>query len=118
MEMVMLLLAVIITIAPVGAIVAVSLASRREDRAWSLAGPARSQADAVARRILDFHAEGTWPLPRSRRPVRQPRRAAAAISSAPEGGDGWKRMASRSSSWRSPGCLRGVPSNTGTGIGG
>lgn len=40
------------------ALVLVSVASRREDRAWTLAGPAPDRATAITRRILGFHATG------------------------------------------------------------
>jgi hypothetical protein len=39
-------------------LVLVSLASRREDRAWTLAGPPPDRAAAITRRILGFHAIG------------------------------------------------------------
>jgi hypothetical protein len=38
-------------------LVLVSLASRREDRAWTLAGPPPDRAAAMTRRILGFHAK-------------------------------------------------------------
>jgi hypothetical protein len=47
---------------PAAAAVLVSVASRREDREWTLAGPAPGPARAAARRIVAFHSEGTdWP---------------------------------------------------------
>src|SRR5215472_15088920 len=42
---------------PIAAIVIVSLASRREDAAWSLGQPPRGMVQAVARRVLDFSTE-------------------------------------------------------------
>jgi hypothetical protein len=47
------------------ALVLVSLASRREDRAWTLAGPAPDRAAALTRRILGFHARGVGRLNRA-----------------------------------------------------
>ena len=52
--------------APLGAIVLVSVASRREDRAWSLAGQPRGPVQAAARRILACRCDGQVPRPRSR----------------------------------------------------
>jgi hypothetical protein len=55
-------LAAVIVSAPIVAAIVVAVASRREDRAWSLGGPARSQADALARRIVAFDADSIdWP---------------------------------------------------------
>lgn len=55
--------------APLIAAVLVSIASRREDRAWSLDGPPRGPVQSLSRRIVDFHSEGQYPLPRSRQPT-------------------------------------------------
>jgi hypothetical protein len=89
----MLVIAVVVTM-PIVATVVVSVASRREDKAWSLPDPAESIVQAAARRIVDFHSEAPgWPLPRSygqvrsgahaRRSVSQPRRSVAADSPRP-----------------------------------
>jgi hypothetical protein len=51
-------IAAILTGMPIIAIALVSVASRREDRDWTVAGPSPSIARALARRIVDFHAEG------------------------------------------------------------
>src|SRR5215469_14188224 len=56
---------------PIAATVVVSIASRREDAAWSLGGPAPGAVQAAARRLLDFHTEDpAWPVPKSYSPVR------------------------------------------------
>lgn len=56
---------------PIAATVVVSIASRREDAAWSLGGPAPGMVQAAARRLLDFHTEDpAWPVPKSYSPVR------------------------------------------------
>jgi hypothetical protein len=62
-------LAAIVTCVPFVAIVMVSVAVKREESAWSLNGPAAGSGQAAARRLLDFHSEGAWPLPRSRSQV-------------------------------------------------
>ena len=50
--------------APILAAVLVTVASRREDSAASLAGPAHGPAQAWTRRILGFRCAGvTWPRP-------------------------------------------------------
>jgi hypothetical protein len=47
---------------PIVAALIVSIASRREDRNWSLGGPPRSLVEATARRIVGFHADSVeWP---------------------------------------------------------
>jgi hypothetical protein len=58
----MMIVLIVVLLALAGALCAVlvlvSLASRREDRAWTLAGPAPDRAAAITRRILGFHATG------------------------------------------------------------
>jgi hypothetical protein len=45
----------------------VTVASKREDKAWSLGKPPRGPVDAIARRILDFHSDDPeLPQPKSR----------------------------------------------------
>jgi hypothetical protein len=63
---------------PIIATIIVSMASIREERLWSLDGKAPGPTAAIARRIVDFHAEGRYPVPRSRP---QPQRT----SPAPQG---------------------------------
>jgi hypothetical protein len=70
--MVLVLLVVLTALggAPCAVLVLVSLASRQEDRARTLTGPAPGMAAAIARRILGFHARGVGrlsePMPGSR----------------------------------------------------
>ena len=54
---VVIVLAAVLSV-PVVAAVLVSVASRREDREWTLAGPAPGPARMAARRIVAFHSEG------------------------------------------------------------
>lgn len=101
MVIVMFIIGVVVSM-PIVATVVVSLASRREDKAWSLRDPAEGMMSATARRIVDFHSEGPgWVLPKNfdqvrvgrpvgapvgpsaLRPVSQPRRSAAADSPEP-----------------------------------
>jgi len=57
MAVAVIVLAAVLSV-PVGAAVLVSVASRREDREWTLAGPAPGPARMAARRIVAFHSEG------------------------------------------------------------
>lgn len=48
--------------APILSALIVAVASRREDRSWSLDQPARSLVESVARRIVAFNADSiVWP---------------------------------------------------------
>ena len=49
---------------PIGAIALVSIASRREDAAWTLGGKAPGLIAAAARLILDFRSDYDGPPPR------------------------------------------------------
>jgi len=61
MAVTVIALALVLSV-PVAAAVLVSVASRREDREWTLAGPAPGPARAAARRIVAFHSESMdWP---------------------------------------------------------
>lgn len=56
-------IAAVLTSVPIIAIAFVSVASRLEDRDWTVAGPPPSPARALARRIAGFHAHGVeWLL--------------------------------------------------------
>jgi hypothetical protein len=62
----MIILAAVVVSLPLVGIVLVSVASRREDAAYSLGGPARSQLQLAARRLVDFSSEAaSLPVPKS-----------------------------------------------------
>jgi hypothetical protein len=70
MAVAVIALALVLSV-PVAAAVLVSVASRREDRDWTLAGPALGPGRAAARRIDAFHSESThWPAPAGARRIR------------------------------------------------
>jgi hypothetical protein len=55
--------AAVLTSVPVIAVILVSVASRLEDREWTLAGPPPGPGGAIARRIVGLHSQGTeWLL--------------------------------------------------------
>jgi hypothetical protein len=54
----LLIMAAVVVGAPIGAAVLVSISSRREDRAWTLAESAPSRGQATARRILGVRWHG------------------------------------------------------------
>ena len=56
MIIVFFFIAVVVSL-PVAAIVLVSIASKREDRRFSLGGPAGGRVQQTARRIVDFSTE-------------------------------------------------------------
>jgi hypothetical protein len=58
MIMMGLIIAAIAVSAPIGAAVLVSVASRREDRAWTLTEAAPGLGESTARRILGVHCQG------------------------------------------------------------
>jgi hypothetical protein len=63
MGVALIVIAAALTSVPVIAIALVSVASRLEDRYWTVAGPPPSTAQALARRIVGFHAYGVeWLL--------------------------------------------------------
>jgi len=61
----------VVSCAPIVAIVLVSVASRREDAEWTLnGGTPPGPVRAAARRVLDFKSEEIeWPRPKSRVPI-------------------------------------------------
>jgi hypothetical protein len=66
----LVVIGVVVTGALTGAVVVVSVASRSEDRGWTLVGPAPGPAAAAARRIVNFHSEATeWPRATQRSPA-------------------------------------------------
>ncbi|HEY3904827.1 MAG TPA: hypothetical protein VGM14_13035 [Streptosporangiaceae bacterium] len=76
----MIIMAGVATSLPIVGIVLVSLASRREDAAFSLGGPARSPMQLLARRVVDFSSEArSLPLPKSASYARPVRQALAAV---------------------------------------
>ena len=60
-----------VTSAPIGAAVIVSIASGREDHAWTLGSTAPGVIEATARRILAFHSDDDAPPPRRGHPAPQ-----------------------------------------------
>jgi hypothetical protein len=62
-------IAIVVAGLPFAAIVLVTVASRREDDARSMAGQAPGQLARVARRLLGFHAQG-FARPQSRAQAR------------------------------------------------
>lgn len=76
MEAVVFMVLLAVVGAPVGAAVLVSVASRREDRRWSLGGTAPGRLEAVARWIVDFHSEA----PRLPRPKNWPEMGAQGLA--------------------------------------
>jgi len=62
----LLLVATVATVAPVALIVVVSAASRHEDAAWTLGGPAPGPLQALGRRFVGFQSEAaSLPRPKS-----------------------------------------------------
>jgi hypothetical protein len=62
MFVLLVVIAAVAVSAPMVAALIVSVASRREDRNWSLGGPARSSLEEVARRIVAFDNDSiVWP---------------------------------------------------------
>jgi hypothetical protein len=57
MVVAVIVLAAVVSV-PVAAAVLVAVASRREDREWTLAGPAHGLVQMAARRIVAFDSEG------------------------------------------------------------
>jgi|HubBroStandDraft_2_1064218.scaffolds.fasta_scaffold03484_3 hypothetical protein len=58
MRVAFLIFAALLVSAPIIAAVLVSIASRREDHAWTLAGQAPGIIALATRRVLGFHARG------------------------------------------------------------
>ena len=76
--MLLVVIGVVVTGALTAAVVVVSVASRSEDRRWTLAEPAPGGAAAAARRIVNFHSQATeWPRATHRSPVPARSQAAA-----------------------------------------
>ncbi len=67
------IVAAIIVSLPIIATVVVSVASKREDAAGTLGGPAEGGIQSAARRVLDFHSDIHWhPATGAQVPVGQP----------------------------------------------
>ena len=58
MSVILVVIAAAVTSVPIIAVILVSVASRREDREWTLAENPPGPACAMARRIVGFHAQG------------------------------------------------------------
>jgi len=70
MAVALICIALVASGAPIVATGLVAVASRREDRAWSLGGQPPDRRSALARRIVDFRTEGQWPEPKRRAAAR------------------------------------------------
>ncbi len=70
MAVAFLIFAALLVSVPIIAAVLVSVASRREDHVWTLAGRAPGLIALVARRVLGFHARGIGWLRHARGPDR------------------------------------------------
>jgi hypothetical protein len=77
---ILLVIAGIAVCASIGGVVLVSLASRHEDSAHSLAGRPSGAMEAAARRVVGFHADGLG---------RRPGGSGAARPGAARPGSGW-----------------------------
>ena len=82
MIIVVFIIAVVVSM-PIAAIVLVSIASNREDRAFSLGRPANSRVKETARRILDFSTETKVGWSKPTRPRRLESVASASESGQP-----------------------------------
>jgi hypothetical protein len=66
MVVVLFVVVAVVVSGPVVAAGLVSVASRREDSAWTLGGPPTGLVQTAARRIVGFHAHGIeWPRPQA-----------------------------------------------------
>jgi hypothetical protein len=77
MDVALPVIAAVLTSVPIIAIALVSVASRLEDRDWTVAGPPPSTARILARRIVGFHADGIEWLLHARRRLGEPHTADA-----------------------------------------
>jgi hypothetical protein len=78
----MIIMAGVAVSLPIVGIVLVSIASRREDAAFSLGGPAGSQIQLAARRVLGFTTEmENWPQSKSEAYARAARAARPVLES-------------------------------------
>jgi hypothetical protein len=57
MATILLIIAAVICTAPIFAVALVGTASRREERAWSLAGQPRGPVQVIGRQLVGFYAE-------------------------------------------------------------
>jgi len=74
MTVALLVTAALAVSVPIGLIVLVSVASRREDAEWTLSGPPSGPIQATARRVLGFYAEKKLASPRGRTSTWRPMR--------------------------------------------
>lgn len=80
--MLMIIMAGVAVSLPIVGVVLVSIASRREDAAFSLGGPAGSQIQLAARRVLGFATEmENWPQSKSEAYARAARAARPVLAS-------------------------------------
>ena len=88
MDVVLFAAAVVVCTIPFLAAAIVSVASKREDAAWSLGLPAGNPVDAAARRIVDFHTElSRVPATKEQALARDADRRAGRAQPRPAGGE-------------------------------
>jgi len=78
-----IIIAVVVVCVPIVGVVLVTMASHREESALSLDKPAQGIVQAAARRLLDFHSEEAWPMPKNYVQARPAAPALRSVSGSP-----------------------------------